>query len=122
MREKEYNTAMVIVVLILVGLLLTAALFYKGDRLKEKIAEMQGQNKELKKQNQQLESKIKQLNLTIDSSNKKLVILYEQDTQLHTEYESAQKSIKNLSTQYEKANTYSHNYNADSVRIYFSNL
>lgn len=122
MKQKDNSGAMLVAVLLLAGVLVVAALFYRGDRLKGKIAEMQGQNKELKKQNDLLQSQIKQLNLTIDSTNKKLVVLYEQDNQLHTEYEEAQKNITNLSIQYEKASTYSHNYNADSVRVYFSNL
>ena len=122
MREQNYNKALGFVLLLLLSLLAAAALFYRGDLLKQKIAEMQGQNKELKKQNEQLQLQINRLNLTIDSTNKKLVVLYDQDNQLKNEYESNKKSISNLSSQYEKTNTFSRNYNADSIRIYFTDL
>lgn len=122
MREQNYNKALGFVLLLLLSLLAAAALFYRGDLLKQKIAEMQGQNKALKKQNEQLQLQINRLNLTIDSTNKKLVVLYDQDNQLKNEYESNKKSISNLSSQYEKTNTFSRNYNADSIRIYFTDL
>jgi len=110
------------VVILLLAILTIFALYFNGNKLSERIANLQGQNQKLKEQNELLNNKISELKLKIDSSNQKIKVLERQDTKLETDYHKTQTQITNLKPSYDKADNYSRNYNADSIRIYFSNL
>jgi cell division protein FtsB len=122
MREYLKDVLVLIVGIFLLGLILSAALYYKGDRLTQKIAVMETKNETLQKENQNLLKKLREVELEIQATNIRLKILYETEKELQTQYEETQTQLKNLIPKYEKANRYSRNFNADSIRKYFSNF
>ena len=93
-----------------------------GNKTAQKIGELKGENKVLLQNNKEILGNINKLKSSIEASDKKIDSLYLVERKLASQYQIIQNSIKNLKTQYDKANNFSANYNADSIRIYFSKL
>lgn len=108
--------------LFLTTILALAALYYRGDTLGQRIANLQGQNQKLKENNIRLQRNIAELQLKIDSSTLKIASLEKEDSKVEHQHKAAQHQITQLKPKYEKADTFSRNYNVDSIRLYLSNL
>lgn len=98
------------------------ALDYNGNRLDKKIVELTEKNKILEERNAELIKNIAVIQKRIELNNRKLDTLFLRERYLITNYLFVEREIINLKNKYEKANTFSRNYNADSVRWYFSNF
>lgn len=110
------------VIIFFLGVLAFLALTYNGDKLSQRISNLQGQNDKLKEQNKELQENIEELNLEIEANNVKIELLQEEDNRLQSDYLATQDKIKNIKPKYEKASRFAANYNADSIRRYFSDL
>ena len=98
------------------------ALDYNGGRLDKKINELTDKNKILEERNAELIKNISVLQKRVELNNRKLDTLFLRETFIIRNYLSVEREIINLKKKYEKADTFSRNYNADSVRWYFSNF
>ena len=95
-------------------------LFSDNDGLKEKISVIQGENKVLKIENSRIKIHNKQLKDSILLGENTLMGILLIEANLVEQLGKTQKELEKLKKQYEKARSYSNNYNADSVRLYFS--
>lgn len=98
------------------------ALDYNGNRLDKKINELTEKNKILEERNAELIKNINVLQKRVELNNRKLDTLFLRETFIIRNYLSVEREIVNLKKQYEKADTFSRNYDADSVRWYFTNF
>ena len=96
------------------------ALDYNGGRLNKKIGELTQKNKLLEERNAELIKNISVIQKRIEINNRKLDTLFLRESYLIRNYLFVEREIVNLKKKYEKADTFSRNYNADSVRWYFS--
>lgn len=92
------------------------------SKLDIKIAELQTINKVLAEQNKKWASANDSLKIQITTKDAKLESLYKRDAELFSKLQSINNQITNLKNKYEKADNFTSNYNADSVKQYFSNL
>ena len=98
------------------------AFTYNGNRLKLKIAELEGMNKILERANDTL---IKQRKVLFDSiSMMEFTIkeLYSVDDSLFRADSVKKNELLIFNKRYEKAAHHSNNYTIDSIRRYFSNI
>ena len=95
-------------------------LFSDNDGLKEKISVIQGENKVLKIENSRIKIHNKQLKDSILLGENTLMGILLIEANLVEQLGKTQKELEKLKKQYEKARSHSNNYNADSVRLYFS--
>lgn len=116
---KEYKSWIIISVITVSFLF---SLFYNGNRISSKIAELKGQNDILKKNNELLFNKIQSIQDSIESTNENIQELNKIENQLSQQYEQIKNNINSLKSDYEKANDFAANYDADSIRWYFSNI
>jgi molecular chaperone GrpE (heat shock protein) len=58
----------------------------------------------------------------IKNTNIKIEEFQNKENELKEKYKEIQFKIKNITPKYEKAANYAHNYTADSIILYFSNL
>lgn len=106
---------------IFIGVLLSISAYEMGKRA-EQIDRLNQQNQLLKKTNDSLLLSVKRYEDTIAVANNKILALSNMEALLKLKAESLQLKINKLKPKYEKAGNYARNFNADSVRIYFSNL
>jgi hypothetical protein len=120
---KNTNLKFAFVILFIIGAIaLILFLFSDNDRLKLKIAEIEGENKALKMENKKIIKDIAVLKDSISESNSLVTGILTIQGMLFQNLDSKDKELKKLQKEYEKATKHTANYNADSVRVYFSNL
>jgi hypothetical protein len=120
--KKDHLKFLFILLFIIGGIIFILFLFSDNDRLKLKVAEVQGENKGLKIQNSNIRKDIETLKDSIIKIDLAINGIMEIEGQLVLNVNQKDKELKKLQKEYEKANNYTANYNADSVRVYFSNL
>jgi uncharacterized protein YoxC len=89
---------------------------------KSKIDALAEQNKVLKQQNKELLDKNVVLLNKVDSVSTSVDRYAQLEKTMLNNYNQIKSSINNLKPKYEAAATFSNNFNADSIRQYFSNL
>jgi DNA helicase IV len=120
---KNTNLKFAFVILFIIGAIaLILFLFSDNDRLKLKIAEIEGQNKALKIENHKVKKDIETLKDSISEISSVVDGIMQIEGLLIQNLNQKDKELKNLQKEYEKATKHTANYNADSVRVYFSNL
>jgi DNA helicase IV len=120
---KNSNLKFVFVLLFIIGsIALMLFLFSDNDRLKLKIAEIEGQNKALKTENHKVKKDIETLKDSIFEIGSIVDGIMLIEGNLVQSLNQKDNELKNLQKKYEKATKHTSNYNADSVRVYFSNL
>lgn len=121
MKNQTFKYAFLL--LFVVGIVaLVLFLFSDNDKLKLKIEHLQTENKVLKTENHRINSHIKILKDSIADANSSIQGIMLIETMIMQQLGETQKELNKLKKEYEKANNHSRNYNADSVRLYFSNL
>lgn len=117
LRTKQILVVLAIIIAVILFLI---ALFYTGNNLRVKMARLEGANMEISKQNKQLSDSILSQTSRIESLNK----VIEQQTAIEERLKQATErintQINQLNKKYEAANNFTVNYNADSIRRYFS--
>jgi len=93
-----------------------------SSKLNQKITELETLNKVMKVENEKWAKYNDSLILVIKDNDAKLENMQKRDAQLYNKIQSLNTQITNLKDKYEKANNFTANYNADSVRQYFSDL
>ena len=93
-----------------------------SSKLNQKITELETLNKVMKVENEKWAKYNDSLILVIKDNDAKLENMQKRDAQLYNKLQSLNTQITNLKDKYEKANNFTANYNADSVRQYFSDL
>jgi peptidoglycan hydrolase CwlO-like protein len=93
-----------------------------SSKLNQKITELETLNKVMKVENEKWAKYNDSLILVIKDNDAKLENMQKRDAQLYNKLQSLNNQITNLKDKYEKANNFTANYNADSVRQYFSDL
>ena len=93
-----------------------------SSKLNQKITELETLNKVMKVENEKWAKYNDSLILVIKDNDAKLENMQKRDAQLYNKLQSLNTQIINLKDKYEKANNFTANYNADSVRQYFSDL
>jgi DNA helicase IV len=120
---KSPNAKFYFLLAVITGaILLTIFLFSDNDRLKLKIAEIEVENKALKTENQKVKKDIETLKDSISEINSMVEGIMQIEGLLVQNLNQKDKELKNLQKEYEKATKRTANYNADSIRVYFSNL
>lgn len=121
MKHQTYKYAFLL--LFVIGIIaLILFLFSDNDKLKLKLAHLEGENKVLKTENHRINSHIKILKDSISDANSSIQGIVLIETMLVSQLNQTQKELNQLKKEYEKATNHARNYNADSVRVYFSNL
>jgi len=80
------------------------------------------ENAVLKQQNKELTDKNVLLGNKVDSVDKNIDRYAQLEKNMQNNYNQIKISINNLKPKYQKAATFSNNFNSDSIRQYFSNL
>jgi lipopolysaccharide export LptBFGC system permease protein LptF len=93
-----------------------------NSKLKQKITELETLNKVMKAENVKWANYNDSLILIIEKSNAELAYMKKRDEELYNKLQFLNTQITKLKDKYEKANNFTANYNADSVKQYFSNL
>jgi len=120
--KKDHLKFVFILLFIISAIIFILFLFSDNDRLKLKVAEVQGENKALKVQNNKIKKDIETLKDTIYEIGSSIEGIMQIEGQLVQNLNQKDKELKKLQKEYEKATKHTTNYNADSVRVYFSNL
>lgn len=121
MKNQTFKYAFLL--LFVVGIVaLVLFLFSDNDKLKLKIEHLQTENKVLKTENYRINTHIKILKDSIADANSSIQGIMLIETMIMQQLGETQKELNKLKKEYEKATNHSRNYNADSVRLYFSNL
>lgn len=121
MKHQTYKYAFLFL-FIIGAIALILFLFSDNDKLKLKLAHLEGENKVLKTENRRINSHIKTLKDSIADANSSIQGIMLIETMIMKQLGETQDELKKLKKEYEKATNHSRNYNADSVRQYFSNL
>ena len=119
MNQKNARIYFVLALTIAV-IIFVLFLFSDNDGLKEKISVIQGENKVLKIENSRIKIHNNQLKDSILLGENTLMGILLIEANLVEQLGKTQKELEKLKKQYEKARSHSNNYNADSVRLYFS--
>lgn len=120
---KNQTAKYVFLFLFVIGAIaLVLFLFSNNDKLKLKLAHVETENKVLKTENHRINSHIKILKDSISDANSSITGIMLIETMLMQQLGQKEKELNQLKKEYEKATNHARNYNADSVRIYFSNL
>jgi hypothetical protein len=93
-----------------------------NSKLHEKITELETLNKVMKQENVKWTKYNDSLLIIIKQSDAELIYMKKRDIELYNKLQSLNSQIIKLKEKYEKANNFTANYNADSVKQYFSNL
>jgi peptidoglycan hydrolase CwlO-like protein len=110
-------------IILLFTILYTLFMFSNSNsKLNQKITELETLNKVMKVENEKWAKYNDSLILVIKDNDAKLENMQKRDAQLYNKLQSLNTQITNLKDKYEKANNFTANYNADSVRQYFSDL
>lgn len=80
------------------------------------------ENQRLKGENASIHINIQKMQDSIAIINRKIESVVDRERELSLKYDSLKTNIKSLKPKYEKAANRSANFNADSIRWYFSNL
>lgn len=121
MKHQTYKYAFIFL-FIIGAIALILFLFSNNDKLKLKLAHLEGENKVLKTENRRINSHIKILKDSIADANSSIQGIMLIETMIMQQLGETQKELNKLKKEYEKATNHARNYNADSVRLYFSNL
>jgi predicted RNase H-like nuclease (RuvC/YqgF family) len=97
-------------------------LFSDNDRLKLKIAEIEGNNKALRIENNKVKKDIEVLKDSISEISSVVDGIMKIEGLLIQNIRHKEKELNNLQKKYEKAISHTDNFNGDSIRVYFSNL
>lgn len=112
-----------VLILFALGLIILICFgIFDSGRIQSKLGELKGENKILLQNNEELKSNINKLLSNIEKTDSKIDSFYKIEQRLTNQYRTIQFNIKNLKPQYDKANNFTANYNADSIRLYFSKL
>jgi len=125
MREKVIKIISVIIVPVTIAFIITYILLMFSNtrsKLEIKIAELQTINKIMAEQNEKWSHTEDSLKIEISTKDAKLEYFQKRDAELFSRLKSINNEITNLKNKYEKADNFTSNYNADSVKQYFSNL
>ena len=93
-----------------------------NTKLQNKISILLYKNQQLEDSNKSLESQREALRDSVKNADVRISYLESQDGSLKKQNQDLQNSIKLTRKKYEKADTHTINYNADSIRRYFSEL
>ena len=93
-----------------------------NTKLQNKISILLYKNQQLEDSNKALESQREALRDSVKNADVRISYLESQDGSLKKQNQDLQNSIKLTRKKYEKADTHTINYNADSIRRYFSEL
>lgn len=117
LRTKQI---LIIVAVIAVVLLFFAALFYAGKNLSVKMAKLEGANIEIEKQNKALLDSINMQQVRLEALNQTIAQQETREQRLQQATERINTQLYQLSKKYEAVNRFTINYNADSIRRYFT--
>jgi predicted nucleic acid-binding Zn-ribbon protein len=120
MKQTDFIRAGIVLFALII--ILAWVTVYNVDKINERVGALQGENTILKQNNQALKASIQTMQDSIAKYNTQISVLQLSDSRLQTESDRIKKSIKIIQNQYEKASTRANNFNADSMRRYFSNL
>ena len=110
------------------GLLAAIVFFFaimltkSNTKLQTKISILLYKNQQLEDSNKSLESQREALRDSVKNADVRISYLESQDGSLKKQNQDLQNSIKLTRKKYEKADTHTINYNADSITRYFSEL
>ena len=109
-------------VLVAIVYFLALLLTKSNTKLQNKISILEYKNQQLEESNKALESQRQALRDSIKNADIRIYYLQTQDSILKKQNEDLEKTIKLTKKKYEKADNHTINYNADSIRRYFSDL
>ena len=110
------------------GLLAAIVFFFaimltkSNTKLQTKISILLYKNQQLEDSNKALQSQREALRDSIKNADVRISYLESQEGSLKKQNQDLENSIKLTRKKYEKADTHTINYNADSIRRYFSEL
>lgn len=84
--------------------------------------EYKTENQRLKEENKTIQEHIIKMQDSVALINQRIDSVIQRGNELTEKYKGLKTDIKNLKPQYDKAASHSINYNADSIRRYFSKL
>jgi predicted nuclease with TOPRIM domain len=93
-----------------------------NTKLQNKISILLYKNQQLEDSNKSLESQREALRDSVKNADVRISYLESQEGSLKKQNQDLQNSIKLTRKKYEKADTHTINYNADSITRYFSEL
>ena len=93
-----------------------------NTNLQAKISILEYKNQQLADSNKALEIQRAALRDSVKNADLRISFLESQDSSLKKQNKDLENSIKLTRKKYEKADTHTINYNADSIRRYFSDL
>lgn len=103
-------------------LIFFASLFSNNTQLKEKIKVFEGKNQMLEKENGSLKIENLRLKDSLKISKVSIEQLNEGEKELLKELQKVENELQTLKSKYAKNPRSTANFNADSIRLYFSNL
>jgi peptidoglycan hydrolase CwlO-like protein len=109
----------------LMGVLIFALVLFLANnntRLQSQISVLEGKNQMLEELNKGLEKQNEQIEDSIAKIENSLNDLKEKEQRLAKENVELENNIKKLNKKYEKASNHAANYNADSIKRYFTEL
>ena len=108
------------VFILLLAVVTTLFLASQNSKLQAKISVLNGKNQALEEQNNVLKTDRQVLLDSIRNFELQIGGLMQLEHDLYIKNGELEKKIKNLKSKYETANNHTANYNADSIRRYFS--
>lgn len=116
--KKILTRGVLIAIIFLMAIFLTKS----NTKLQAKISILEYQNQQLEDANKELEKQREALRDSIKTADIRITYLETEETYLKKQNADLESTIKFTRKKYEKADTYTINYNADSIKRYFSDL
>lgn len=120
--KKEHLKYLFYGLLAIAILIFFASLFSNNTQLKEKIKVFEGKNQMLEKENGSLKNENLRLKDSLKISKVSIEQLNEGEKELLKELQKVENELQTLKSKYAKNPRSTANFNADSIRLYFSNL
>lgn len=120
--KKEHLKYLFYGLLAIAILIFFASLFSNNTQLKEKIKVFEGKNQILEKENGSLKIENLRLKDSLKISKVSIEQLNEGEKELLKELKKVENELQTLKSKYAKNPRSTANFNADSIRLYFSNL
>ena len=120
MKQTDFIKAGIVLFALIV--VLAWVTVYNVDKINEQIGKLQGENTILKQNNDSLKASIQSMQGSLQAVSNQIDSLYLTDAKLAKQSAQTKIIIQKLQPKYEKAANRANRFNADSIRVYFSNL
>jgi predicted RND superfamily exporter protein len=121
-KVEQINSSLPKILVFLIILLLVGFYFFYNFRVSSssKIEALLKENEQLIHDNKKLDSSIYENQLAIIRKSNEIAGLTDKDLELQKDVKTLQNKIKNLKSDYEKANNHADNFSSDQLSKYFT--